>query len=139
VKRRLFGKKRRGQAMVEMALSLPLLLAVLAGIIEMSMLLSHASRLQEAVNQATRALAENETEDLFTAKQRVQAHLAGDKLLTGEEIDIDVEESVDINGASTITVSAHMRLRPFAFEHFGTFKCTASATYRKEWGHQRLR
>ena len=124
--------------MVEMALSLPLLLAVLAGIIEFSLLISHASRLQEAVNQATRTLAENETDDLFTAKQRVLAYLKGDRILNAEDVDVDVEESVDINGASTITVTARMRLRPFAFEQFGTFKCTASATYRKEWG-RRLR
>ena len=132
--RLLFRKKRsKGQAMVELALSLPLLLAVLAAIIELSMLISHASTLQEAVNQACRFGAENKC-TIEDVKARVEKYLENDKLLQKEDLDVDVEESVDFNGSPTLTIHATLKMRPFSFTHFGTFTATSSATYRKEWG-----
>ena len=125
-------KKSKGQAMVELALSLPLLLAVLAAIIELSMLISHASTLQESVNQACRYAAENKC-SIADVKERVSEYLKNDKLLQKEDLEVDVEESVDFNGSPTITINATLIMRPFSFTHFGTFKATSAATYRKEW------
>ena len=126
---------RRGQAMVELALSLPLLLGVLAAVIELSILISHAQALQEAVNQAARGAAESET-TIEVIKLRVASFLEGDKLLEQDDLTIDVEESVDFNGSPTITITAHMTMRPFAFANLGSFKASATATYRKEWGDE---
>ena len=124
--------RRRGQAMVEMALCLPLLILVLAVTIELSMLISHASTLQEAVNQAARSMAESRCEP-ETAKARIRSFLASDRLLASEELDVDIEEGVDFNGSPTITIRAGLRLRPFAFSGFGSFRLSAGATYRREW------
>jgi len=118
--------------MVELALSLPLLLAVLAAIIELSVLISHASNLQEAVNQTARFAAENQC-TMADVKARVAAYLVNDKLLELEDLAVDVEESVDFNGAPTVQVTATLRMHPFAFTHYGSFTTSSSATYRKEW------
>ena len=125
-------RKSKGQAMVELALSLPLLLAVLAAIIELSMLISHASTLQESVNQACRFAAENKC-SISDVKKRVAEYLKNDKLLQKEDLEVDVEESVDFNGSPTITIHATLIMRPFSFTNFGTFKASSAATYRKEW------
>ena len=134
-KKRCYGQgslRNKGQAMVELALSLPLLLAVLAVIIEISMLISHASALQEAVNQAGRYAAENRC-TISEVKKRVASFLESDGLLKEKDLSVDVEESVDSQGASMINLYAKLKLHPFAFENLGTFTVTAAATYRKEW------
>lgn len=124
---------RRGQAMVEFALSMPLLVLVLSGVIEMSLLISHASSLQEAVNQAARSAAAERC-DIDIIRGRVASLLKNDRLLEPDDLKVDVEESVDMNGSPNITVQATLRLHPFAFKTMGSFSVSSSATFRKEWG-----
>ena len=118
--------------MVELALSLPLLLAVLAGVIELSVLISHASSLQVAVDLSARSAAEKEC-TIDDVKKRVVDILANDRLLDAKDLDIEVEESIDFNGAPTLTVTAWLKISPFAFSKMGTFSHNSTATYRKEW------
>lgn len=125
-------KKRRGQAMVELALSLPLLLAVLAGVIELSVLISHASSLQVAVDLSARSAAAKKC-TIENVKKRITDILANDRLLNPKDLDIEVEESIDFNGSPTLTVTAWLKVSPFAFTNMGTFSLHSTATYRKEW------
>ena len=125
-------KKRKGQAMVELALSLPLLLAVLAGVIELSVLISHASSLQAAVDLSTKSAAAKKC-TIMDVKDRILSILSNDRLLETEDISVEVEESIDFNGSPTITVAAKLKVSPFAFTNFGTFSLSSTATYRKEW------
>ena len=118
--------------MVELALSLPLLLAVLAGVIELSVLVSHASSLQAAVDLSTRSAAEKEC-TIDDVKKRVIDILDNDRLLDAKDLDIEVEESIDFNGSPTLTVTAWLKISPFAFTNMGTFSLHSTATYRKEW------
>jgi len=118
--------------MVELALSLPLLLAVLAGVIELSVLISHASYLQTAVDLAAKSAASKKC-TIEDVKTRVVNVLSNDRLLKEKNLSIEVEESVDFNGAPTITVKAKLKISPFAFTDLGTFSLSSNATYRKDW------
>lgn len=118
--------------MVELALSLPLLLAVLAGVIELSVLISHASSLQVAVDLSTRSAAEKKC-TIVDVKKRVIDILANDRLLNAKNLDIEIEESIDFNGSPTLTVTAQLKVSPLAFTDMGTFSLQSTATYRKEW------
>lgn len=124
--------KRKGQAMVELALSLPLLLAVLAGVVELSVLISHASSLQAAVDLSCKSAAEKKC-TIDDVHDRIMSILENDRLLKLENVDIEVEESIDFNGSPTLTVTAQLKVSPFAFTNFGTFSLSSTATYRKEW------
>lgn len=118
--------------MVELALSLPLLLAVLAGVIELSVLISHASSLQVAVDLSTRSAAEKKC-TIVDVKKRVVDILANDRLLNVKNLDIEIEESIDFNGSPTLTVTAMLKVSPLAFTDMGSFSLQSTATYRKEW------
>lgn len=118
--------------MVELALSLPLLLAVLAGVIELSVLISHASSLQVAVDLSARSAAEKKC-TMDDVKKRIVDILANDKLLNADNLDIETEESIDFNGSPTLTVTAQLKVSPLAFTDMGTFSLQSTATYRKEW------
>jgi hypothetical protein len=97
------------------------------------MLISNASVLQEAVNQAARSFAESKA-DPETVRARVVAYLKANGRIEPQDLDVKVEEGADSLGSPTVTVSATAKLKPFAFENYGSFKVTASATYRREWG-----
>jgi Flp pilus assembly protein TadG len=120
---------RRGQALVELVLAMPVLVGVLALIVEGTLTVSASHSLQDAVHQATRVASREKVTDKGI-RNRIAAIVANDPLAAPEDLSIKVKYGIDSNGAKNIRVRAKLPVRPIAFTNLGTFHLSAEATYR---------
>lgn len=120
----MLKKKRRGQAIVEFALVLPLLLALLVGIVDIGFLYNHQLTLTNAAREGARlgALGHTEAEVL----DDVKAYLATsgyepmppdsdiDVTIAGGQVTVDIESEVPwlfAMSGDPITLAAQTRMR----------------------------
>lgn len=124
-------KSRRGQAMAELALSLPFLLLVLFIIFEVTFAISTAANLDDAVHYAARVQAESHG-SFDDVEDRVREYLRSDRLIDQKLLKVVVDEGTDFNGKRYVTVSARLPLRPVTFSNMSEFTLRARAVYRME-------
>lgn len=127
--RRSTPARRRGQAMAELALSMPLLLGVLVLIIEGTLVVSAHQTLMDAVHQATRVASREKLTDR-QVQERIAVICSNDPLVDPEALAVRVDYGIDSNGSENIRVLAELPVRPVAFTHIGSFHLSADATYR---------
>ncbi len=121
--------RRRGQALAELALSLPLLIGVMTLVIEGTLVVSARQTLTDAVHQVTR-FAAGERPEAEEVRTRLMDMLAGTRALDPGELRVQVRYGIDSQGGENLTVSAEIPVRPFAFTRIGTFRLQADSTYR---------
>lgn len=117
-------KKRRGQAMVEFALVLPLLLSLLVGIVDIGYLYNHQLILTNAAREGARmgTLGHDEAEVLDDVKSYLTdsgftpmpADADIDVTIAGEQVTVDINTEVPwlfAMSGSPITLSATTKMR----------------------------
>ena len=122
-------RSRRGQALAELALALPLLLGVLVLTVEGTLMISSQHSLIDAVHQVARSA----TQTRMTPEQiesRLEAILANDPSVDTTAIRVDVSYGIDSSGSDNIQITATLPVRPMGFTEAGSFDISASATYR---------
>ena len=124
-------RRRAGQAMAELALSLPLLLGVLFIIIETTFAISSAATLHDAVHYGARILAQKDLTHEQT-KAKVRDFLRNDRFIEIEKVKIRIREGTDFNGKDNVTVEAFLPVRPVTFTSMTEFNLRAKAVFRKE-------
>lgn len=129
MRRRPPARRRRGQALVELALCLPLLISVLLLIIEGTLAFSGSQTLTDAVHQATRVAARESLED-NEIRHRIEVILAREPLVNLDGLDLKIHRNLDTNGGEKLRVVARLPLRPFLFTRATNFELSAGATYR---------
>ena len=123
------SRRRRGQSLAELALCLPLLLAVTALVIEGTLLISTRHALVDAVHQATRVASKDGSGER-KVRRRVLTLISGSPLVDPYAVSVQVRRGIDSNGSDNVSVTAVLPVRPFTFARVGTFTLRASATYR---------
>lgn len=121
--------RKKGQALAELALSMPLLMGVMVLVIEGTLLLSAQHSLTEAVHQVTRGACHQKLSK-EQIRERVAAMCGNDPVIDAEAVQVEVAQGFDSNGASNMTVTARIPVKPVVFSRVGSFDLTASATYR---------
>lgn len=123
------GEKSRGQSLVELAISLPLLLLIMLGTIDLGRVFFDYIQLRNAVREGAAYAARNPT-DSTGAKQRVTDHgvpsdtTVNDPVCTGNCTTID--------GVGTMTVTATHEFEPVTtgFLQIDPFTMTVTASMR---------
>lgn len=128
-RRRGLALGKRGQALVELVLAMPVLLGVVAIIVEGTLTVSASHSLMDAVHQATRVAAREKVTDK-DIRDRIASIVANDPMVDPEKLEVKVEYGIDSNGSTNIRVRAKLPVRPIAFTTLGTFHLDAEATYR---------
>lgn len=127
------GEKHRGAALVELALTLPVLLVLVMGIIEMASLFQQFQVVQHAAREGARLAAVGESPEEVTAAVLNLLSLrsfAGTPTIQVEEVTLSsyVESKVSVSvPLRTVTPLGH-----FVPALLGTFRPTAVAAFRKE-------
>lgn len=129
MRRRPPARRRRGQALVELALSLPLLVSVLLLIIEGTLAFSGSQTLTDAVHQAARVGARESLDDK-EIRHRIEVILSREPLVDLDGLQLQIRRNLDTNGGEKLRVVAHLPLRPFVFTRATNFELSAGATYR---------
>lgn len=122
-------RHRRGQALAELALALPILIGVLTLTIEGSLLISAQQTLVDATHQAARAAAEGGEGDELIRK-RIVALLVTSSGVDLEQLRVQVERGLDSNGADFVRLKTSVPVRPLGFTNYGSFQLESAATYR---------
>ncbi|HOV28542.1 MAG TPA: TadE/TadG family type IV pilus assembly protein [Synergistales bacterium] len=127
------GEKHRGAALVELALTLPVLLVLVMGIIEMASLFQQFQVVQHAAREGARLAAVGESPEEVTAAVLNLLSLrsfAGTPTIRVEEVTLSsyVESKVSIS----VPLRTVTPLGQFVPALLGTFRPTAVAAFRKE-------
>lgn len=130
---RLNGKWRRGSALVELALTLPVLLVLVMGIIEMASLFQQFQVVQYAAREGARLAAVGESPEEVTGAVTNLLSLrsfAGTPTIRVEEVILSsyVESRVSVS----VPLRTITPLGQFVPAFLGTFQPTAVAAFRKE-------
>lgn len=127
------GEKHRGAALVELALTLPVLLVLVMGIIEMASLFQQFQVVQHAAREGARLAAVGESPEEVTAAVLNLLSLrsfAGTPTIQVEEVTLSsyVESKVSVS----VPLRTVTPLGQFVPALLGTFRPTAVAAFRKE-------
>lgn len=108
---------------------MPVLLGVVALIVEGTLTVSASHSLMDAVHQATRVAASEES-SRKDIRDRIATIVANDPMVDPENLDVEVDYGIDSNGSRNIRVKAKLPVRPIAFTDLGSFHLESEATYR---------
>jgi len=130
-----FQRAKRGQALVEMAISMPVLALILLGTIDMGRLFFEYIELRGAVREAA-AYGARAPQDSAGMEHAVYVH--SPDLATGTDVDVEVSQdpsTIQVYENATVRVTATRIFTPFTlsfFEQFGlgSVTLTCSATSR---------
>lgn len=123
------ASSRRGHALIELALSLPLLLSVILVTIQGTMLFASHQTLVDHVHQVAESAA-NEGWDASKSRDTLRHLLDRDSLVDSEDVDIEIDRGLDSNGSDNLKMQATLRIRPLGFLPSGPFEIKAQAIYR---------
>lgn len=122
-------RAREGQALAELALSLPILLGVFVLVIEGTLMISAKHRLMDAVHQAARAASNTRMSDAEIAR-RIETLVMNDPLIEPDRCRTTVQYGIDSNGGDNIRVTVTLPVDPVTFSSLGSFTLQSTATYR---------
>jgi Na+-transporting methylmalonyl-CoA/oxaloacetate decarboxylase gamma subunit len=121
---KVFKRGRRGQALAEMAIVLPVLLLLVFGIIEMSNAWRSFQVVTNSAREGARVAILTPTRTVADIEDRIEAHLAGGGLVPARaNISVECYDTAGALAGSTCTVSGYeARIRvdyPFTFDVLG--------------------
>lgn len=122
-------RRRAGQSFAELVLTLPLLLGVIALILEGTLVMSSSQTLSEAVHQAARVAARDGL-DSAAIRARIEVVLEDEPLVDAGALRVRVTKDLDASGGDLLRVAAALPVRPLLFTNTASFELTADATYR---------
>lgn len=132
------GARRRGAALVEFAIVLPLLLTVLFGIVEFGQLFKVRLSAQQAAREACRIAVLQSTAKPYTTTsgpvmQKIQQIMTAAGVRTYNAGMVQITEDTTANPAVTITVTVpYEDVKLTGFLHVITKDITGSCSMRKE-------
>ena len=105
------GRRRKGQALVEFALALPILLLLLAGVLDVSRAYSRSGVIVSAAHQGARYGVSNPT-DVTTIKARAIEEAAGSGVTIDQNL-ITVSTPSGTDSGDSLTVQVTYQFNPF--------------------------
>src|SRR5262245_15926747 len=138
-------RSARGVELIEFAITLPILLFVLSGIIDFGFLFHHYEIVTNAAREGARMKSNLTTASLADVQERVGAYLDNAGLVSGQATTAVNPVAIPINPSGTVTAAGNQVVVQYPFQFrtlammnvffggsFGTVTLTASAMMRNE-------